>query len=147
MNKSYMTCAALALCFVANMAVADVYKCKNEAGGWAYQEEPCKGLNQAQPVKIKAAPPASSGSSNPGTRKSADDAYQLHMDKEDYSGALAFATTEQQRSKALRMKNKKDVHCQNLKIKADQAHANARESHSRQHAADAADATYANECR
>jgi hypothetical protein len=72
--------------------------------------------------------------------------YEAKMAKRDYDGAVAFATTDRERAAALTMKDKKDVECASLDIKARKARANVRKA-SDEPAAEAAESEYRVRCK
>jgi hypothetical protein len=77
-----------------------------------------------------------------------NDAFQSRMDKQDYEGALAFATTDAQKELARRKAAEKKAKCDGLSIKADKAQADFKNRGANwKPAADAAEADYRSQCK
>jgi hypothetical protein len=132
-------------------AWAQVYKCKSADGSPIFQESPCgssTGISTTpQPSgasvrKNEQAKPADN------THKAMNDAFQSRMDKKDYDGALAFATTDKQKEQARKKAAEKNTKCETLAGKAKQAQADLQNKGEKwRPKADAANAEYTNYCR
>jgi hypothetical protein len=132
-------------------AFAEVYKCKNSDGSPVFQEKPCgspEGVFNAP--DRPAAPGKSGGKAKPAdaANKAMNEAFQSRMDKKDYDGALAFATTEKQKALARKMAEEKRIKCESLAAKYKLARAEFKNNGAKwKPKADAAEAEYANHCR
>ncbi len=86
-----------------------------------FQSAPCddKGGGIAVPDRG-----AATGSKPADADKQAmNEAFRSRMDKRDYEGALAFATTDQQKSQARKKIAEKDAKCRGLALKLQEAQA------------------------
>lgn len=129
-------------------AIAEVHKCKNSDGSLVYQEAPCG--TSGGVYKTPAQPAADGKKPKPAdtTNKAMNDAFQSRMDKQDYDGALAFATTDKQKEQARRKAADKNTKCESLSIKARKAQAEFTNRGPKwKPAADAAEAEYRNQCK
>lgn len=135
----------------ASTAYADVYKCRNSDGSLVYQEAPCE--SPGGKLKLPE-PPVGTGKSRDKakspdpTNKAMNEAFQSRMDKQDYEGALAFATNDKQKSLARKRLEEKKVKCEGLSIKAQRARSDFTIKGARlKPAADAAESEYRLHCR
>lgn len=142
---------AVVLAGIAAPAPAQVHKCKSSDGSVIYQEAPC---GSATGILSAPAQPAGAavggGKTKPAdtTSKAMNDAFQSRMDKRDYEGAQAFATTNQQKELARKKAAEKDLKCESLSTKARQATADFNTKGERYRSkADAAEAEYRTHCR
>jgi bifunctional DNA-binding transcriptional regulator/antitoxin component of YhaV-PrlF toxin-antitoxin module len=77
-----------------------------------------------------------------------NEAYNARMAKGDYDGALAFATTEEQKQIALQKKASKDERCEYLRIAAAKARKDAEGRNQRWRTqAEAAEARFSSQCK
>ncbi len=123
-GDSFTAIAMLAATVLAAPAYAQVYKCKGAGGTPVYQAAPCDDTGGG--IKVPERGPDKAGGSKAITdadRKSMSEAFQSRMDKRDYEGALAFATTDQQKSQARKKIAEKDAKCQGLAVKVKEAQA------------------------
>lgn len=133
---------ATALWF-ATLANAGTFKCVGKDGSTLYQDSPCDHAAQSsKQLQVSNSPYVAP------EKKPSDQFFEDRFNKGDYAGALNFATTDKQRSRATAAKAKKDSECKIKKIKAEEARANAKGMGGRQqHAAEAAEAIYASACK
>jgi len=133
---------AAALLFAAP-AIAGTFKCVGKNGSTLYQDGPCDDATQSSTqLQISNSPYVAS------EKKPSDQFFEDRFNKGDFAGALNFATSDKQRSRALAAKAKQESECKIKKIKAEEARANAKGQGARQkHAAEAAEAIYASACK
>lgn len=155
--KTTINAIAAAVLVLAASPSHALLKCTVD-GKVVYQDTPCLG-GKGTAIKAPdapAAPPAAgkqrSGASHPAaddsTRKASEEAFQRHMASGDYARAAAFATDEKQKNKAREALHKKEEKCNDLRIKRDEADANAKGKGDRlRPAAEAAQARYDAACR
>ena len=132
----------------AGPALAQVYKCKNSDGSTAFQDAPCGSPGGV--IKSPAQPAPAGAKVKPAdtTNKAMNDAFQSRMDKQDFEGALAFATTDAQKELARRKAAEKKAKCDSLSIKSDKAQAEFKNRGANwKPAADAAEADYRSQCK
>jgi hypothetical protein len=139
--------ALLALCLAAMPTAAEVYKCKKPDGSLAYQEAPCAPDTAGAKVDLKV-PAAQPPSPNKGDRNAMKDAYESHMAKRDYEGAVTFAGNDKEKHRALKLAEDKRQKCGKLSIRAQEARANVKPKNPRsENAAIAAEREYNLACR
>lgn len=137
----------LILCLAATPAAAEVYKCKKPDGSLAYQETPCAPDTTGAKVDLKV-PAAQPPALNTGDRHAMKNAYESHMAKRDYEGAVAFAGNDKEKHRALKLAEDKRLMCGKLAIRAQQARANVKPNTPRtENAAIAAEREYNLACR
>jgi hypothetical protein len=150
--------AIMVLFPAALQAGGPIYKCETAEGKTIYQESPCaagqKGAAKdvmPSAAVVKALPSGSKLVGNPpvtGSAKTMNEAYNRRMAKGDYDGALALATTEEQKRTALKRKAEKDRECDGLRITAARARADAKgRNQSWQNQADEEEARYSRRCK
>jgi hypothetical protein len=124
-------------------AIAGTFKCVGKNGSTLYQDGPCDDATQSSTqLQISNSPYVAS------EKKPSDQFFEDRFNKGDFAGALNFATSDKQRSRALAAKAKQESECKIKKIKAEEARANAKVQGARQkHAAEAAEAIYASACK
>ena len=157
LRLSIPACAlTLALSAVALPAGAQVHKCKNADGSTIYQQAPCDKtgttgdkIDLQDPTKGGAAKSGGKVRSSDGTsQQSMSEAFQRRMDKKDYEGAMAFATTDRQKAQARQKLEDKNNKCSTLSIRKQKAQADFQAKGERyKSGATAAEAEYNLNCR
>lgn len=140
---------ALLLCLAALPAAAEVYKCTRPDGSVAYQQAPCAQDATGAKIELKTpdAPPLAPNR-NAGDLRAQKDAYETRMARHDYQGAAAFAATDKERHRALKLAEEQRLKCGSLAIRAQQAQANVKPKNpSSVNAAVAAEREYNLRCR
>ncbi|MCE9640592.1 MAG: DUF4124 domain-containing protein [Betaproteobacteria bacterium] len=139
------------LAIAAAPAWAQVYKCKSADGSPVFQESPCgssTGISTTPQPPAGAVRKGEQAKPADSTNKAMNDAFQSRMDKKDYDGALAFATTDKQKELARKKSAEKNTKCETLAAKAKQAQADLQNKGEKwKSKADAANAEYTNYCR
>lgn len=145
-------------------AAEPIYKCKGKDGNLTYQEVPCG--SKQQPATARVTPPSPAPATpavepesalavprgqaaETDTDKAMQAAFNARMNRGDFAGAAAFATSEEQKQYAKRMQAEKDQRCSNLRMDVKHARYTARNSRSPifQEKAEAAEARYIAACK
>ncbi|MFN0039280.1 MAG: DUF4124 domain-containing protein [Burkholderiales bacterium] len=146
------------------VAAAPIYKCKGKDGNLTYQEVPCGSKKQPAAARVTPPPPTpatpaveaesalfvpSGKAKETDTDKAMQAAFNARMNRGDFAGAAAFATTEEQKQYAKRMQAEKDQRCSNMQMDVRHARYTAKNSRSPifQEKAEAAEARYIAACR
>ncbi len=138
---------ALLLCLAALPATAEVFKCKQPDASVAYQQTPCAQDTAGARMALDSAPPPAAKRSE-GDLRAQKDAYESRMARQDYEGALSFASTDKERHRALKQAEDKRLKCGPLAIRAQQAQANVKPKSTHSvNAAVAAEREYNLRCR
>jgi hypothetical protein len=104
-------------------AAAQVHKCKGADGAPVFQSAPCDDRSGGIAVPERGADKGKGAKPAEADKKAMNEAFRSRMDKRDYEGALAFATTDQQKSQARRKIAEKDARCRGLAVKLQEAQA------------------------
>ena len=139
---------ALALCLTTMPAAADTFKCKKPDGTVAYQGTPCAQDEPGGRMELKTPEASPTPKRNDGDQRALKDAYESRMAKRDYEGAVAFATTDKERHRAMKLAEDKRLKCGSLTIRAQRAQADVKPKNERtRNAAIAAEREYNLHCR
>jgi hypothetical protein len=130
----------------ANVAgAATVYKCSGPSGT-VFQQEPCADAKAESRMNVEVASGAI-GNVNSADREASNRYYREAMARGDLNTAAAFATSEKQKNVIVAKQTRKDLRCANMRTRAVQARADSKQLNGRwQHAADAKEAIYNNNC-
>ena len=160
----YITISLAAVAFYGESAAESIYKCKGKDGNLTYQEAPCGSKQQPAAARVNPPSPAPAApaveaesalvvprgkAAETDTDKAMQAAYNARMNRGDFAGAAAFATSEEQKQYAKRMQADKDQRCSSLQLDVRHARFTAKNNRSPifQEKAEAAEARYIAACK